>query len=162
MLHEDLGQTEWPRTLVANEQMIRVIFNLGLRIGLFALSLILMRASGKTFLATSFAFFGDMNFGDFLRIVLWMFVYIVIAIVSLFLAFNLEWLKRRSLVLVAATGMVAALSHRASVDCSGPINRLDTFNFLGCVGGYELTSIAVGLSLLLLLLATRVGWEEQA
>lgn len=112
-----------------------------------------MRGSGKAFLAAWFTFFGDMKLGEFLRIEMWMLVYIVISLAALFLAFNPGWLKRRTLWVLAITGSGAAFIHRASIDCSGPINQLDTFNFLGCVGGYEMTYVAIGLSSLILILS---------
>lgn len=125
----------------------------GLRLALFALSLILFRASGKTFIAAPFAFFGEMAWNDFLRIESWMLVYLVLAVASLFLAFNPAWLKRKTLLLLSAAGLIAALTHSMSVDCDGPIDRLTTFNFLGCVGGYSLSWLAVGASLLIVIVA---------
>ena len=106
-----------------------------------------------TELATLFVLFGDMAWSDSLRIELWMMVYLILAVVSLFLAFNPAWLRRGTLLFLSVTGLIAALTHRMSIDCNVSINRLDTFNFLGCVGGYALSWLAVSASLLILILA---------
>ena len=80
-------------------------------------------------------------------------MYLVLSVASLFLSFNTLWLSRKILLIISSLGILAAFTHRAGVDCSGPINKLDPFNFLGCVGGYGLSWLASVASLLIIALA---------
>lgn len=152
LLYENVGKAKWPWSLVANEQAVTTTVTLILRVTIFALSLILFRATGKAFLATSLAFSGNLQMKDFVRLELWMSIYLALAIAGIFLAFSSSFSRRKLVFSLSMIGLLAAFTHRLSVNCTGPINQLDTFNFLGCVGGYGLSWIAAGTALCILIL----------
>lgn len=109
-----------------------MIFTVSIRIALFIGALLLFKLGGRGFLAILFAFSSDMPRALALATLGWMIGYLYLSIIAMGLAFKLNWIKTKFILISSCAGLLVSVSHLYKMGCSSTNLREDTFLFLNC------------------------------
>ncbi|MDR2128898.1 MAG: hypothetical protein LBP52_07515 [Burkholderiaceae bacterium] len=133
-----------------------------LGIGLFCLSLLVIKESSRAFVVALLAFRNELGRGNLF--LLWMSVYWVVSFLGIFLAFKLTWLSNRVLIVMGVAVGAVGLAHGSRFSCPGGatarLAAMDAFAFLGCFT-HNLSWLGLVLSALVFLVCLRNVYERQ-
>ena len=102
------------------------------RLGLFALSLLLLESGGQSLLTAGLTFAGDMSPSELMALLSWSVVYVALGVVALFTAFKLSWLRASITLSLALVGAVVSAWNIVAVTCPAGVSH-SSFLLLSCI-----------------------------
>lgn len=102
------------------------------RLGLFALSLLLLESGGQTLLTAGLTFAGDMSPRELMALLSWSVVYVALGVVALFTAFKLSWLRASIALFLALVGATVSAWNVVAVTCPAGVSQ-NSFLILSCI-----------------------------